>query len=170
MMRIAQFRQYDIANGYGVRASLFVSGCSHRCKGCFNEEYQSFDYGKSWSQEMGNTILSSLSKPYIQGLTILGGEPMDSVPELTTALQKIQKTLKSQNITKDYWIYSGYTYEEIIAKKERYDLLKLCDVLVDGLFVENLKDPRLSFRGSSNQRIIDVQQSLKEEKIVEMKI
>lgn len=156
MMRLAQFRPYDVANGPGIRSSLFVSGCSHACPGCFNEEYQDYSYGEVWSKEMEEEVIDQLRKPEVQGLTLLGGEPMEHAKDLYFILQRIQEVLRAERLEKDFWIYSGYTLEEILADSDKAKLLSLCDVLIDGLFVDELKDPSLAFRGSSNQRVINL--------------
>lgn len=158
-MRIAQFRPIDVANGYGIRSSLFVSGCHHACPGCFNLEYQDFSYGQAWSQDLEEEILEKLRQPQIQGLTLLGGEPMEFGQELAEILIRLRSQLAVEGLDKDVWVYSGYTFEEICADAKKKLLLDQCDVLVDGLFVESLKDPALSFRGSSNQRVIDLKKT-----------
>ena len=166
-MNFAQFRPYDIANGTGIRCSLFVSGCRHNCPGCFNQDYQNFKYGEAWNQAIEKQLQEQMSLPQINGLTLLGGEPMQNCEGLIPIIERLHTYLESNNLKKDIWLYSGYTYEQILADSQRLELLKLVDVLVDGLFIENLKDPSLAFRGSKNQRIIDVQNSLKQNQIVE---
>lgn len=158
-MRYAQIRELDVANGPGIRVTIFVTGCTHKCEGCFNEEYQDFNFGELWTREENLRIKKLLSKDVIDGLTILGGEPFENCDGLIELLNY----LKSNGILdeKTVWIYSGDTYEEIIKNPKKLKLLELCDVLVDGRFVEELKDLRLNFRGSSNQRIINIQNSLK---------
>ena len=157
-MNYAQWRKYDIANGPGIRASLFVSGCTHNCVGCFNTKFKSFNYGKKWNETAENTFIEMVQDPQVKGVTILGGEPLDQIRDekLLNLLTRIKEQTK-----KNIWIYSGYTFEEILKNKERRDLIAQCDVLVDGQFVEELKDLRLKFRGSKNQRIIDIKKSLK---------
>lgn len=162
-MRYGQIRKYDVANGPGVRTSIFVTGCSHKCYNCFNEEYQDFQAGSLWTEEETEEIISNLENPHIRGLSILGGEPMENAEELLEILGEI-KTRTS----KDIWLWSGYTFEEILEDEKKLNLLREVDILVDGKFVEKLKDLRLKFRGSSNQRIIDVRASLLENRIVEI--
>ncbi|RVU55359.1 anaerobic ribonucleoside-triphosphate reductase activating protein [Anaerosphaera multitolerans] len=153
-MRYGQIRRYDVANGPGIRTSFFVTGCTHHCPDCFNEEYQDFNAGKIWTDTETEEVIKYLSEDVVEGLTILGGEPFQNTLELIDILKQIKsKTNKS------IWVYSGYTYEQILKDKSRSELLNLCDVLVDGLFVNSLKDLTLKFRGSSNQRIIDVKTS-----------
>ena len=168
-MYYAQFRPYDVANGPGIRCSLFVSGCTHNCPGCFNGDYQRFNYGQKWNDEIEKQVLDQMSLEQIDGLTLLGGEPMQNTAGLIPLLEHLRQFLADHNLEgkKDIWVYSGYTYEQILADPNRLALLKLCDVLVDGLFVEELKDLNLRFRGSSNQRIIDIHKSLEEDRIVD---
>ena len=156
-MYYAQIRKFDTANGVGIRSSLFVSGCTHGCKGCFNQDYQHFRYGRMWTKEIEDEFIAHLHHPNVHGVTILGGEPMDQIRDydLLNLLKRIKRET-NQNI----WIYSGYTFEEILAHPRTRELLKQCDVLVDGPFVQELKSLKLRFRGSSNQRIIDVKKSL----------
>lgn len=155
-MKYAQIRKFDIANGPGIRSTIFVSGCSHACQGCFNQEYQDFDYGNDWSKQSTEEIISYLKDPNIKGLSLLGGEPMESAEDLVQIIRQIK-----DQVPKDIWIYSGYTFEQILEDPDKKALLKECQVLVDGLFIEDLKDLSLKFRGSSNQRIIDIEKSLK---------
>lgn len=156
-MRYGQIRRYDIANGPGIRTSFFVTGCTHRCKDCFNEEYQDFNAGDIWTDEDTNRVIDYLNEDIVDGLTILGGEPFQNTLDLIEILKKIKT-----ETNKDIWIYSGYTYDEILEDRSKNELLELCDILVDGLFINELKDLSLRFRGSSNQRIIDIKKSSKE--------
>lgn len=160
MMNVAQIRNYDISNGPGIRTSLFVSGCNHNCKGCFNKEYQDFEYGERWNEKFFYQLLNQLEKKEIQGLTLLGGEPMEHARELTVILKDLKNILDSKGLKKDFWIYSGFTLEEIKRNEDMLNLLKECDVLVDGRFVESLKNPNLRFRGSSNQNIIQINEQI----------
>lgn len=160
-MNIAQIRNYDVANGEGIRVSLFTYGCYHNCYNCFNKEYQSFNYGNKWTSKNHIDLQELLNNPKIRGLSLLGGEPMEYPKEL---LQIINNLHLRDN--QDIWMWSGYTLEEIILDKDRLELLKCIDVLVDGLYVEKFKDLSLKFRGSSNQRIIDIQKTLENKKII----
>ncbi|SHH27609.1 anaerobic ribonucleoside-triphosphate reductase activating protein [Anaerosphaera aminiphila DSM 21120] len=153
-MRYGQIREYDVANGPGVRTSFFVTGCTHKCPDCFNEEYQDFNAGSIWTDEETKKIIDYLNEDVVEGLTILGGEPFQNSPDLI----KILREIKSKT-NKNIWIYSGYTYEQILQDKIKAELLYLCDILVDGLFINDLKDLKLKFKGSSNQRIIDLNKS-----------
>lgn len=168
-MYYATIKKYDIANGPGVRVSLFVSGCTHHCKNCFNSEAWDFKYGNEYTEEVEQEILDALSKSYIQGLSLLGGEPFELVNQegILPLVKKVRKLFPEKTI----WAYSGYLFDKDLlplSKKNNItrELLENIDVLVDGKFVEELKSPKLLFRGSSNQRIIDVIQSLKEGKVV----
>lgn len=160
-MRYGKIRRYDIANGPGVRTSIFITGCSLGCPGCFNEDYQDFESGKPWSEEEIRLVINYLRDENVSGLSILGGEPFDSAGDLAEVLSEIK-----DHVAKDIWIYSGYTYEKILKDADKRALLGLCDVLVDGPFVEDKKDLSLEFRGSSNQRIIDVKRSLTEKRVI----
>ena len=156
-MYYAQIRRYDTANGPGIRCSLFVSGCTHKCKGCFNEDYQDFCYGNEWNSEICDKFIEMIKETQIKGVTLLGGEPLDQIND--DDLLRLVKRIKSET-GKNIWIYSGYTYEQILQNEKRKEILSFCDALVDGLFVMKLKNLKLKFRGSSNQRIIDIQKSL----------
>lgn len=161
-MRYAQMRKCDVANGSGIRTSLFVQGCTRHCKGCFNPETWDFAGGMEWTSQTEDEFVELTGKPHIKGATILGGEPME--PENRCAVTALLKRLKETYPEKDIWMYSSYTFEEL--KEDEGNVLNYLDVLVDGEFVEEKKDLSLRFRGSSNQRVIRVQDSLKEGKIV----
>ena len=162
-MNYASIRTCDIANGEGVRVSLFVSGCTHRCKGCFNEEAQAFDYGSPFTRAVEDEILEAMRPAHIAGLTLLGGEPMEPANQraLVPFLRRFQD-LRRETGGKTLWVYTGCLYEELKNPGSRWhtevtdEFLSYVDVLVDGPFVESLKDISLRFRGSSNQRIIDL--------------
>ncbi|MDU5806883.1 MAG: anaerobic ribonucleoside-triphosphate reductase activating protein [Peptoniphilus harei] len=160
-MNFAQIRKYDVANGPGIRTTIFVTGCTHKCHNCFNEEYQDFNFGDPWTQKETDEVIKDLKLDEVKGLTILGGEPFQNEVDLLQVLRDIKK-----EVQKEIWIFSGYTYEEILKDQDKKKLLEECDVLVDGRFVEALKDLSLRFRGSSNQRIIDVQKSLESNEVV----
>lgn len=172
-MNYSNIIETDIANGKGVRVSLFVSGCNFHCVNCFNKEAQDFNYGKPYTQETEEQILSYLSKPYIAGLSLLGGDPLWQDYEGLYQLKQLCKKVHKMN--KSIWIWSGFTWEEIFPKVSidnlnghrimQQMLIEECDVWVDGKYVDSLKDLTLKWRGSSNQRIIDVKQSLKLNKV-----
>ena len=151
-MNYAEIKKVDIANGPGVRVSLFVSGCRNHCKGCFNPETWDFDYGRPFTRETEDEIIKALRPSWIQGLSILGGEPTEE--ENAAVLIPFLKRVRAALPDKDIWLYSGYTYEALRDK----EILTLADVLVDGPFLLELKDAGLAFRGSRNQRIIDLRE------------
>lgn len=154
-MRYGQIRRYDIANGVGIRTSIFVTGCTHHCPECFNEEYQDFQAGMLWTDKETDEVVRYVQDENVEGLTLLGGEPMQNTEGLIPVVQKVRA-----ETGKSVWVYSGYRWEEILGDEKRTALLRECDVLVDGRFVNALRDPMLRFRGSSNQRVIDIQKSL----------
>lgn len=160
-MNFAQIRRYDVANGPGIRTTIFVTGCTHKCHNCFNEEYQDFNFGELWTPKETDEVIEDLKLDEVKGLTILGGEPFQNEVDLMQVIRDIKK-----EVQKEIWIFSGYTYEEILKDQDKKKLLEECDVLVDGRFVEALKDLSLRFRGSSNQRIIDIKKSLEANKVV----
>lgn len=163
-MNYSEIKNCDIANGPGVRVTLFVSGCTHHCKGCFNEMTWDFDYGKPFDAEAEESLLAFLKPDYIAGLTLLGGEPFEYVnwQGLLPFLQRVKKRYPKKNI----WCYSGYRFEEDILDRfckqweKMREFLNCIDVLVDGAFILEQKDISLQFRGSRNQRIILVPESL----------
>lgn len=169
-MHYAEIKTCDIANGPGIRVSLFVSGCTHRCQNCFNEETWNFQYGKPFTAETENELIDELRPAYIKGLTLLGGEPLEHSNQqgLLPFVRRVKKELPNKNI----WCYTGYTFETDILERmckeweETKELLSCFDVLVDGEFVQEKKDLSLRFRGSSNQRLIWVPESLKEGKTI----
>lgn len=169
-MNYADIKQYDVANGPGVRVSVFVSGCTHYCKGCFNEEAWDFNYGKPFTEETIRTVLEYMKPSYVKGLTVLGGEPME--PQNQPAVLALLKKVKEVYPEKSIWMFSGYDYEADMLGcmweelPETKEILSCLEVLVDGEFVEELKNLSLRFKGSSNQRTILVQESLAAGKVV----
>ena len=165
-MHYATIKWTDIANGEGVRISLFVSGCTHRCKNCFNEVAWDFSYGEPFSEEVQEQIIKELGSGYIAGLSLLGGEPLE--PQNQAALYPFVKRVRETYPNKTIWCYTGFVLDEkngVLKETHKNtevtkDLISLFDVLVDGAYIEELKDIRLKFRGSSNQRVIDVQKTL----------
>lgn len=164
-MYYADIKYPDVANGLGVRVSLFVSGCRRNCLECFNKDAQDFKYGKPFTNEEVKLIGSKLSLPQVRGLTLLGGEPMEI--ENVIELLPLCEYLKSTYTNKDIWCYTGYTYEELLNRNNivTKEILKYIDILVDGDYQKDKHDLSLKFRGSSNQRIIDVQKTLKTKNI-----
>jgi len=169
-MNYGTIKPTDIANGEGVRVSLFVSGCTHYCPGCFNYVTWDFNYGKTFTKETEDEILSLLSRNYIDGISLLGGEPME--PCNQRCLVNLVDRFKEKYPNKTLWIYTGYTYDEdLIPGGKAYcevtdKILDQCDVMVDGEFIESLKDISLKFRGSSNQRILNIRETRKRNAIV----
>lgn len=166
-MNYADIKRVDVANGPGVRVSLFVSGCTHHCEGCFNPETWNFDFGAPFGQEQIDQILSLMAPDYIQGLSLLGGEPFE--PENQAAVLELVRQMKERFPEKDLWCYSGYLFEGLrdgrVGDHSR-SLLEQLDVLVDGPFIQDQKDLGLRFRGSRNQRVIDVPRSLEAGRVV----
>jgi len=146
----------SICDGVGVRASIFVSGCYHGCPGCHNKDAQDFNYGKHFDAKMQKSVLDYCKDEYVSGITLTGGDPMYNASGLLFFVKKF----KTQYPDKDIWIYSGFTYEQIMQDKDMKKLLNHCDVLVDGLYDKTQKDETLSFKGSYNQRIIDLRATL----------
>lgn len=169
-MNYGNIKYNDIANGEGVRVSLFVSGCTHHCKNCFNKETWDFNYGKPFTEKEEEAIIKALAPNHINGLTLLGGEPME--PANQKALLPFVKKVRQIYPNKTIWCYSGYLFDKELLEPSRAfcpwtrELLSQIDVLVDGKFVDELKDITLRFKGSSNQRVIDVKQSLATGKVV----
>lgn len=162
-MNYAQIRPYDVTNGPGVRTTLFVSGCTHNCPGCFNKEQQDFNYGKLWTSIEKDNFIKNASKEQIVGISILGGEPMQQVHD--PAFMTLLISLKEE-VNKPIWVWTGYTYEELLKDQHRRMALEYIDVLIDGRFDQSKRDLMLMYRGSSNQRVIDVQESLKRNEVV----
>lgn len=163
-MKYADIKEYDIANGPGVRVSLFVSGCFHHCPGCFNKEAWDFSYGEDYTQEVEDKIIKLLERPYIHGISFLGGDPL--VPDTQRHLVKLILRIRKELPEKSIWCWTGYMFEKEIMD-QMYDklphtktILENIDVLIDGRWNQKLYDPGLRFRGSSNQRVIDMKKTL----------
>ena len=155
-MRYASIRDLDISNGNDIGVALFVQGCHFHCKNCFNKSTWDFDGGKEFTKETCDKFMKLVNRPFIKRVSILGGEPLakENVDDVCNILKQIKN--------KTIWVYTGYTFETV----KNYDIMKYIDYLVDGQYVDELRDLRLKFRGSSNQRIIDVQKSLTENKVI----
>lgn len=161
---IASYKPFVMVDGEGIRCSLYVSGCLFNCPGCYNKIAQNFHYGHPYTQKLENKIIKDLSHSYVQGLTLLGGEPFLNTQVCLHLCKRIRKEFGHH---KDIWSWSGYTWEELMKEsRDKLELLSYLDILVDGRFLLNKKDLTLQFRGSSNQRIINVPQSLKKQKII----
>ena len=169
-MNYATIKNCDIANGPGVRVSLFVSGCTHRCPGCFNEEAWDFNYGQPFTEDTISKIMEYCKRSYVEGLTILGGEPFE--PANQKGILPLVKRFKETYPDKSLWIFTGYDFEEDILDRmsnnypETKQILSCVDTIVDGKFIEELMNRNLRFKGSSNQRTIMVQESMKKGSIV----
>lgn len=169
-MYYGNIKKYDIADGEGVRVSLFVSGCTNACEGCFQKQTWDFHYGKQYTQETENEIIEALSKDYIDGLTLLGGEPFEIQNQvvLLELLRRVKKELPNKTI----WSYTGFVYDkDLVVGGKRYtevtdEILSYLDVLIDGPFIIQKKNFTLAFRGSENQRVIDMKQTLSQKKII----
>ena len=163
-MNYATIKFYDVANGTGVRVSLFVSGCRHHCKGCFNAETWDFSYGEPYMQEAEDSIIDGLKPDYITGLSLLGGEPFE--PENQPAMTALLRRVKTQLPEKTVWCYTGYTYDTDLAEGGSVftdvtrEMLSYIDILVDGEFIEEQRDLTLRFRGSRNQRILTLENGI----------
>lgn len=176
-MNYAQMRSMDISNGEGIGVSLFVQGCDFHCKNCFNSETWNFSKGQEWNEKTKNQFLKLVEKPFIQRVSILGGEPLH--PKNVQNVLKIVDEIRVSYPTKNIWLYTGYTWEQIMypviadinseqlkVLQIRKELISKCDVLIDGRYVDELRDVSLHWRGSSNQRVINVQETLKQNQIV----
>ena len=181
-MNYAQIRSMDISNGEGIGVSLFVQGCDFHCKNCFNSETWEFSKGQEWNDKTKNQFLKLIETPFIQRVSILGGEPLH--PKNVQNVLKIVDEIRVSYPAKNIWLYTGYTWEEIWIKDNiktadkvkdmrekairnlRRQVVRMCDVLIDGRYVDELRDVSLHWRGSSNQRVINVQETLKQNQIV----
>ncbi|MDD2370482.1 MAG: anaerobic ribonucleoside-triphosphate reductase activating protein [Firmicutes bacterium] len=162
-MRYAQIRKQDISNGEGIRVSLFVTGCNLKCAGCFNEKYQDFNYGIKWDYKIEEEFIKLGDNNFIDGFSILGGEPLLQGKEMLDLVRKIK--IKND---KTIWMWTGYKFEKLNSIQRQ--IIKYVDVLVDGPYIETLKDSNLMFRGSSNQRIIDIKKTLKNKKVIDWRV
>lgn len=162
-MNVSGINFESIADGEGVRVVVFISGCLHNCKGCHNPASHSFTAGQPFTSDLQDMIVAYIKNtPFISGLTLSGGDPMYSAEELIPFVQKLRSEVDGVTV----WIYSGFLYEEIKQNEEMAELLKQCDVLVDGKFVLEQRDITLAYKGSQNQRIIDIQKSINDNKII----
>ena len=162
-MRYAQLRRYDISNGPNIRATLFVSGCTHNCKGCFNKDYQDFNYGKEWTSITETVFLHYVEDSKVKGVNILGGEPLQQTMDnsLADLLAKIK-----ENTNKPIWLWTGYKLEDVINNTKVLNILQYVDVLIDGKFEEDRKDLNLMYKGSANQRVINLTKTFEKGEIV----
>ena len=170
-MHVGEVMTADVANGEGMRVSVFVSGCRNHCKGCFQPQTWDFNYGREYTPEIEQFIIDELSKSYYDGITILGGDPME--PENQEPVLRLLRRIKKELPDKNVWAYTGYVYDrDLVPGGKRFvdgvtrELLESIDILIDGRFVEELKNLMLNFRGSGNQRIINMKETLKTGKVV----
>lgn len=165
-MNYAKIRKFDVNNGPNVRTTLFVSGCTHNCKDCFNKEQQDFNYGEIFTKEIEDEFVKYSMNPSIKGINILGGEPLQQLKDraLVDLLVRLNKEVK-----KAIWLWTGYTYEEVLEDPKKKEFLNYIDVLIDGRFEIDKRDLNLKYRGSSNQRVIDVKKSLEKNQVIEIK-
>lgn len=168
-MNYSALRKADIANGPGFRITLWVTGCLRKCPGCFNEEAQNSDFGQKFDEETKKKIFKELAEPTCDGLSLMGGEPLSKCSDNRKQIIQLCKECKEKFPDKDQWVWSGYTFEEIASDPYMKDILNYIDVLVDGPFLEERKDLSCPWRGSSNQRVVDVKKTLKRGSIVEVK-
>ena len=166
-MHFSAIKDCDIANGPGIRVTLFVSGCTNHCEHCFQPQTWDFNFGEPFTEETENQLLRMLQPAYVRGLTLLGGEPME--PSNQRSLLPFVQKVRTAFPQKDIWCYTGFTYETLLNRPDTRALLQYVDVLVDGPYVESLRDEDLLYRGSSNQRLIDVRASLEQRQVVEWK-
>lgn len=162
-MYYSKIKFNDIANGPGLRLSLFTSGCTHHCKGCFQPETWNFKNGEPFTLETQKYIIEKSKNKYIAGLSLLGGDPLDNVDGILPLLQEYRKTFAA---TKSIWLWTGYLFEEILKDDLKSEVLPFIDVIIDGKFEENLKDITLKYKGSTNQRVIDVKKSVETHTVV----
>lgn len=161
-MYFGKIRKFDVANGPGIRCTLFVSGCTFNCPGCFNKESQNFKYGNLFTKEIEDKFISYAKNPNVVGVSLLGGEIMQQNTDEILSLVKRIKYETGKNI----WCWTGYKYEDLITMKDKVEILKYIDVLIDGRFIEDKKDYTLKYRGSLNQRVINVKDSLEKNQVV----
>lgn len=162
-MNYAKINKYDITNGVGVRTSLFVSGCWNNCEGCFNKELQDFNYGNHWTKEVEDEFIEYCKDENVVGVSLLGGEPMQQDSTLLDLLDRINDEVK-----KPIWMWTGLVFEDLIENDFQKQVLTKIDILIDGEFILNKRDLKLKYRGSSNQRVILVKETLKRKEIVTM--
>lgn len=166
-MNYSKIRKFDVSNGPGIRTTLFVSGCTNNCEGCFNKDLQDFNYGDKWTKETEEEFIEYVKNPNVKGVNILGGEPMDQIQDkdLLNLLKRIKEETK-----KSIWLWSGYLYEDIIKNENRLSILSSVDVLIDGRFEIDKRNISLKYRGSSNQRVIDVLKSREKNEVIEIQL
>ncbi len=163
-MRYSKIRKYDVTNGPGVRVTIFVSGCTHNCEDCFNKELQDFEHGKKWTEESENEFMEYVKNPMVVGINVLGGEPLQQL--MDNCLLNLLKRVKLEYPQKNIWMWTGDLFEEAIKNDRKKALIECADVLIDGQFEKDKRNIKLKYRGSENQRVIDVKETLKKGEIV----
>lgn len=164
-MRYNKIRRYDVTNGPGVRTTIFVSGCTHNCEDCFNKELQDFEYGDIWSQKSEDEFIDYVSNPMVVGINVLGGEPLQQI--MDDSLLDLLKRVKNEFPEKSIWLWTGDLFEEAIENEKKLAIIEQVDVIIDGQFQKDKRNIKLKYRGSENQRVIDVKESLEKNEIVE---
>lgn len=164
-MRYNKIRRYDVTNGPGVRTTIFVSGCTHNCEDCFNKELQDFEYGDIWSQKSENEFIDYVSNPMVVGINVLGGEPLQQI--MDDSLLDLLKRVKNEFPEKSIWLWTGDLFEEAIENEKKLAIIEQVDVIIDGQFQKDKRNIKLKYRGSENQRVINVKESLEKNEIVE---
>ncbi|PSJ31859.1 ribonucleoside-triphosphate reductase activating protein [Peptostreptococcus russellii] len=164
-MRYNKIRRYDVTNGPGVRTTIFVSGCTHNCEDCFNKELQDFEYGDIWSQKSEDEFIDYVSNPMVVGINVLGGEPLQQT--MDDSLLDLLKRVKNEFPEKSIWLWTGDLFEEAIENEKKLAIIEQVDVIIDGQFQKDKRNIKLKYRGSENQRVIDVRESLEKDEVVE---
>lgn len=159
-MRYSKIRKYDVTNGPGVRTTIFVTGCTHNCEDCFNKELQDFESGDLWTEETEDEFMEYVKNPVVVGINVLGGEPLQQI--MDDSLLKLLKRVKEECPEKTIWMWTGDLFEEAIKNEKKKALIECADVLIDGQFEKAKRNIKLKYRGSENQRVIDVKETLKE--------
>ena len=165
-MKYTTIRKLDVSNGPGVRVTLFVSGCTHKCEGCFNEDLQDFNNGDDWTKDTEDMFIGYLKNPVVVGINLLGGEPLQQT--MDDSLLNLLKRAKEECPDKDIWMWTGDVFEDIIGNEKKMELLKYADVLVDGKFDLSKRNIKLKYRGSENQRVLDVVKSIEKSRPVKL--
>lgn len=165
-MKYTTIRKYDVTNGPGVRVTIFVSGCTHNCEGCFNEDLQDFNHGEVWTDKTEKDFLEYVANPVVVGVNILGGEPLQQI--MDDSLLSLLTKIKEQFPEKSIWMWTGDLFEEAMKNEKKAELIRCVDTLIDGPFQLKRRNLKLKYRGSENQRIINVQESLNKDKVIKM--
>ncbi|MEG0249727.1 MAG: anaerobic ribonucleoside-triphosphate reductase activating protein [Peptostreptococcus sp.] len=163
-MKYNKIRRYDVTNGPGVRTTIFVSGCTHNCEDCFNKELQDFEYGDTWDKKAEDEFIDYVKNPMVVGINVLGGEPLQQI--MDDDLLNLLTRVKTEYPEKTIWLWSGYLLEEALENKKRSAIINLVDVMIDGRFEKDKRNIKLKYRGSENQRVIDIKKTLENDEII----